>query len=151
MGKGLVSFHDSQPKAKVLQRTQTGRASSGTSDFHVWRVRHALTQGDAAELLGVNPSTAQRWDAYPEKAPAVLEHALGLHDLLRAEVAAYRHALDAHELLALRECGRITTIDGLVMKLRHDSTVAAMVENLAGTTSPARKAAILYGIKHGLF
>lgn len=120
----------------VPQRTKRKRSTSGVSDFHEWRVTMGLTQGDAAELLGVTPNTAQRWDAHPGAAPGTLDGAMNYHTIMRHEVKRISSTwLDSDRMRALLVEGKAS------------AATEANLEALGLT----QMLAVEYGLSHGLF
>jgi len=119
----------------LVQKTQTGRKTTGISEFHDWRVLLGLTQLAAAELLGVTATTAQRWDAHPGAAPATLADAMAHHTVMRAEVARIRGSwLDSDF-----ERAQFVETEG--------ASLEATIEGLGVT----HQLAVDYGLAHHLF
>ena len=137
----------------VIQATKTGRRTTGgDSEFHLWRIRHSLTQISCASLFDVAHTTIQRWDANEHAAPSLLEPALAYHTLMRAEILdVLRPELDVRDRIGLQGDNLAgLDWDDLILELGLDvrnHPLASFIEVL----SPSQRAAVLYGIKHGLW
>lgn len=138
---------------KMVQKPKRGRKTSGesTTPFHDWRVANFLSQRAAAVLLGVSPTTVQKWDTIWESSPPLLEAAMRFHHVMRQEVDAVRNLMDSNQANLLGKfCGKALTPRSVVEEFQSDQANAPLIENLK-LLGPAGKQALTYGVEHGLF
>lgn len=136
----------------AIQKTKTGRRTTGDdSEFHLWRVRHHLTQADCTNLFGVCDTTIQRWDAHEHAAPALLEPVLAYHSIMRAEIDELKDVWDRRDRMGFQE-GDLKGLDfdALLQELARDARNYDLVNNMK-LLGLGGQAAVLYGIEHGLW